>query len=296
MEISKEQLAKIFELAGLKDQEGLLSNASPDDITRALISIEEKQASDNEESTTQEHYAKVLIVDDLELSTFKLSLMLKKINIFPVVAHTKQEALSQLKKQRFDFVFVDLFLPDEEDGLAVMNYANQLRTEGDKDFKIIAISGTDDLNLVTGCFNAGIDEFISKTAKWHEQILKIIVDKSDNASRKNFVRYDTSENTSIFNVKSFSKKEYVDELLYNAKSLIISGTKNLILNLENIQTMSQEFAGIFTELYKQCSDVGGKLIILKPSDSVKDVLEFSCLSDVITVVETSEQAFDALNG
>ena len=293
MEISEEQLAKIFELAGHDINP---ENAISDDISRALIKIEEKLLSFNGDSDGLiESSMKVLVVDDLELSTYKLSLLLNKINIVPVVVHTKQDAISEIKKQKFDFLFIDLFLPDSDDGLEVMRYANNFRNENNRQYKLVAISGTDDLNLVTDCFNAGVDEFVSKSAKWHEQILRIIVDKNVYHTRKNFVRYDINETTVVYNVKSLTKQEYADEVYHNASSVILAGVENIILNMENVQNMHQESANIFTELYKKCNNAGGKLVLLKPSDAVKDVLAYSCLLDVIKIAETSEQAFETIN-
>lgn len=293
MNLTKEQTEKIIELAGV-DLE--YESLTPNDITKALIRIEEKLSCLVDACDITASNAKVLIVDDLELSTYQLSTLLKKIKVCPVVVHSKLEALSEIKKQKFDFIFVDLFLPDEEDGLAVMKFANSFRTENEKNYKIIAISGTDDLNLVTDCFNAGVDEFVSKSAKWHEQVLKIIVDKNQPYTRKNFIRYDIDDKTVTYNVKSLSKEDYVDELYHNVISVLLAGAVNVILNLENIKTFPMEYARLFTEVYKKCSEVNGMFIILNPSEPVKEVLEFACLSDIITTVDSAEDAFALLNG
>ncbi len=292
MNLSKEQTIKLIELAGY---ECAYSDLSSNDITKALITIEEKLNSLYESNKLDSSNAKVLIVDDLELSTYQLTALLKKIKVAPTVVHSKSEAISELKKQKFDFVFVDLFLPDQDDGIAVMRHAHEYRLNNDKYYKIVAISGTDDLNLVTDCFNAGVDEFVSKGAKWHEQILRIIVDKNEPVTRKNFIRYDIDDATVTYNIKSLSKAEYVDELYNNAVSVILVGVKNLILNLENIKTFPQTYAKLFTELYKKCSEVGGHFIILAPSEPVREVLDFSCLTEVISVVNSSEEAFAILN-
>ena len=123
MNLTKEQTEKIIELAGV-DLE--YESLTPNDITKALIRIEEKLSCLVDACDITASNAKVLIVDDLELSTYQLSTLLKKIKVCPVVVHSKLEALSEIKKQKFDFIFVDLFLPDEEDGLAVMKFANSL--------------------------------------------------------------------------------------------------------------------------------------------------------------------------
>lgn len=292
MNLTREQTKKILELAGLElDYSTLTSN----DISKALIKIEDKLACLVDSTDSNSSNAKILIVDDLELSTYQLSALLKKIKVVPHVVHSKEEAYSEIKKQKFDFIFVDLFLPDEEDGLAVMEFANNYREEKGSDYKIIAISGTDDLNLVTDCFNVGVDEFVSKSSRWHEHVLKIVIDKSGPYTRKNFIRYDIDETTVTYNVKSLSKADYVEELYNNIVTVLLTGVKNIILNLKEIKTFPTDYSKIFTDIYKKCADAGGRFILLSPSATVKEALEFAYLTDIITVVELAEEAFSLLN-
>ncbi|MBQ2872167.1 response regulator [bacterium] len=292
MNLTKEQTEKIFELAGINiEYSGITSN----DVSKALIKIEDKLACLVDSTDVNSSNAKVLIVDDLELSTYQLSALLKKIKVVPMVVHTKEEAISEIKKQKFDFIFVDLFLPDEEDGLAVMKFANEYRDEKNVDYKVIAISGTDDLNLVTDCFNVGVDEFVSKSSKWHEHVLKIVIDKSGPYTRKNFIRYDIDESTVTYNVKSLSKVDYVEELYNNIVTVLLTGVQNIILNLKEIKTFPVDYSKLFTDVYRKCSAAGGKFILLSPSATVKEALEFAYLNDVITVVDLAEEAFALLN-
>jgi len=292
MNLTKEQTEKIMELAGISfDYESLTTN----DITKALIKIEDKLACHNDMDDFDSSNAKVLIVDDLELSTYQLSTLLKKIKVSPSIVHTKEEACDQIKKQKFDFIFIDLFLPDEEDGLAVMKFASENRNEKNLDYKVVAISGTDDLNLVTDCFNSGVDEFVSKSSRWHEHVLKIVIDKNESYTRKNYIRYDIDDTTVTYNVKSLSKAEYVDELFNNITTVLLSGVRNIILNLKEIKTFPNEHARLFTEVYRKCSEVGGKFILLSPSTPIKEALEYAYLDEVITVVELAEDAFALLN-
>ena len=292
MELTREQIEKILEIANIhKDYSKVVS----DDITKALIKIEDMLSCliDSEDIDSSE--AKILIVDDLELSTYQLTALLRKIKVVPVIAHSKDEAISEIKKQKFDFIFVDLFLPDQQDGLAVMKFANDYRDEKNLSYKVIAISGTDDLNLVTDCFEIGVDEFVSKSSRWHDQVLKIVIDKSESYTRKNFIRYDIDEVTVTYNVKSLSKAEYLEKLSNNVISVLLAGVKNIILNLKDVQTFPFEYTQLFTEMYRRCNEVGGTFIILSPSAIVKEALQFAYLEDVITTVEFAEDAFALLN-
>ena len=144
MIINNEQFNKLMDLAELKIS---YENAVQDDITKALISIERKLLySSTEISAFQEDF-NILIVDDLELSIFQFNQLLKKVGIVPTVARTKTEALAELKKKSYDFVVVDLFLPDSDDGLALINECIKIK-EAKNISKIIVMSGTDDKDLV----------------------------------------------------------------------------------------------------------------------------------------------------
>ena len=292
MELTREQIEKILEIAGIEKE---YSDVELDDITKAIIKIEDMLSCLIDAEDVDSSEAKILIVDDLELSTYQLTALLRKIKVVPVVAHSKEDAISEIKKQKFDYIFVDLFLPDQEDGLAVMQFANSYRDEKNLNYKVIAISGTDDLNLVTDCFDIGVDEFVSKSSRWHEQVLKIVIDKNETYTRKNFIRYDIDDNTVTYNVKSLSKAEYLEKLSNNVVSVLLAGVKNIILNLKDIQTFPFEYTQLFTEMYRKCSEVGGTFIILSPSTIIKEALKFAYLEDVITTVDFAEDAFALLN-
>lgn len=108
MEINNEQLKKLFDLSGL-DADVL--SATTDDINKALILIERKFLSllSNEAMTVPAEF-NILIVDDLELSIYQFNQLLKKVGIVPTVARNKVEALAELKKKKFDYIVVDLFI------------------------------------------------------------------------------------------------------------------------------------------------------------------------------------------
>ncbi len=101
----------------------------------------------------------------MELSIFQLTSMLKKIGMNVYVARNKEEAISEFKKKHFDYLIVDLFLPDAQDGFAVVEEANKLKNEENKNFKMLVVSGTDDKQMVQKCYSLGVDEFIPKIGR-----------------------------------------------------------------------------------------------------------------------------------
>ena len=141
-------------------------SATTDDINKALILIERKFLSllSNEAMTVPAEF-NILIVDDLELSIYQFNQLLKKVGIVPTVARNKVEALAELKKKKFDYIVVDLFLPDAQDGIELIEECIKLR-DAKRTNKIIVMSGTDDKDLIEKCYKLGIDEFVPKSSNW----------------------------------------------------------------------------------------------------------------------------------
>ena len=121
MELNDKQLKKLLELADFNSENYELSNISSEDISKALINIEQKLSYfdlvslDNIKSNFN-----ILIVDDLELSIFQLTKLLNKIGVVPSIARSANEALDLINKKTFDYILVDLFLPNYTDGLELM--------------------------------------------------------------------------------------------------------------------------------------------------------------------------------
>jgi len=115
--------------------------------------------------------------------------MLKKIGMNVYVARNKEEAISEFKKKHFDYLIVDLFLPDAKDGFAVVEEANRLKNEENKSFKTLVVSGTDDKQMVQQCYTLGVDEFIPKQPDWHEKVMKFISNSVSKTSNEEFQKY-----------------------------------------------------------------------------------------------------------
>ena len=131
IKLTQEQLENLIKIAGVDVNP---ESATSDDISRALIAIEKKLNFFNYPlSFFTADNLNVLIVDDMELSIYQLTTMLKKIGMNVFVARNKDEAIGEIKKKHFDFLVLDLFLPDAQDGYELIKYA-----ENPKDHNIFA--------------------------------------------------------------------------------------------------------------------------------------------------------------
>ena len=292
MEINNEQLKKLIDLSGM---DVAVEHAVSDDITKALIAIERKILSFGSDAMTVPAEFNILIVDDLELSIYQFNQLLKKVGIVPTVARNKDEAVAELKKKKFDFIVVDLFLPDAQDGLELIEECINLR-EAKKTNKIIVMSGTDDKSLVEKCYKLGIDEFVPKSSNWHDQILKYITSSMTTKEHEDFFKYSINENICCYTINKFNGKKHIDNLIKDVNTSLFTGYVNIIFNMENIKIFDDEYTGVFTELYKMCKEQGGKFMLVKISDSVKDALSDAFLDTLIPIYSTVDVAVSKICG
>lgn len=293
MEINKEQLKKLFDLAGL---DAVAEEANSDDINKALILIERKfvSMSPNDVMTVPAEF-NILIVDDLELSIYQFNQLLKKVGIVPTVARNKIEALAELKKKKFDYIVVDLFLPDATDGLELIEECIKLR-EAKRTNKIIVMSGTDDKDLIEKCYKLGIDEFVPKSSNWHDQILKFITSSLTSKQHEDFFKYSINDNICCYTINKFNSQKHIDLLIKDVTTSLYTGFTNIIFNMENVKIFDDEYTTVFTTLYKMCKEKGGQFMLVKISESVRAALTDAFLDTLIPIYNSVDLAVSKLEG
>lgn len=290
MNITDEQISKLFELASMEDR---LSNCeiTSSDITEALIEIERKLysfTSDCETDSLQEK--KILIADDLELSIYQLSTVLKRIGVTPTVARHKEEAYSELQKVQFDTVIIDLFIPDSSDGLDLIKEAVKKRTEHGSVCKIVVISGTDDASLIEKCYEAGVDFYIQKGKDWHTKLLKYLSTSFQTDSNVAYSRFIINNNIVSYTIKIFNEAKVFDSIIKNINSSMYAGMVNVFFDLREVSSFEVDNAYVFAQIYKTCAENGGKFVLVNPSSSIKEALAFAYLEDVIPCTNSVEEA------
>lgn len=290
MNITDEQLNKIFELASMehKLKSGCVSSS---DISEALIEIERKIYSFSSEIKIDSlEDKKILIADDLELSIYQLTTILKRIGINPRIARRKEEAILELQKAHFDCVIVDLFIPDSADGLDLVREAVSRRSDVGSNSKVVVISGTDDMQLIDSCYELGADLYIQKDKDWHSKLLKFLSTSFQLDKNVAFSRYVINNNIVSYIIKRFNEAKVFDSVLKNVNSSMFSGSKHVLFDLREITTFDVDNAYIFADIYKICADNGGKFVLVNPSTSVKEALSFAYLEDVIPYTSSVEDA------
>lgn len=290
--ITKEQFDDLIQLSSIEIAEDT-AEAPQELVSRALIALERKLNFYNfPMSFFTAEVTNVLIVDDTELSIFQLTTMLNKIGMNVYVARNKEEAMAEFKKKNFDFLVLDLYLPDCEDGFDLIKEANRLRVEENKDFKIVCVSGTDNSEIVQKAYKLEIDDFVPKSPKWHEDVLKFISNAINKVQSQEYSRYYVNEDICVITLHKINSQKYVDIVIREVYANVLTGKKNIILNMEHIKMFSDNYANLFSEIYKSTSTKDGFFVLVKPSQDVIKALEYVFLSDAILIFESMEEAIE----
>ncbi len=293
IKLTHDQYLNLVKLSGIDVNPEIEANET---VSRALIALERKLNFFNYPLSffTAENI-NVLIVDDMELSIYQLTSMLKKIGINVYVARNKEEALTELKKKKIDYLIIDLFLPDAKDGFELISEANKIKAEEEKDFKLIVISGTDDTKMIQECYKYGVDEFIPKQPQWHEGILKFISNSTNKVINEEFHKYYINDNICVMTIYKINNEKYLDKILKEANTNVLTGKPNIIFNLEHIKIFSDRYASIFADVYKTTSQKDGLFILVKPCEDVKKALNYVFLNNIIHVFDTIEEAVEFID-
>ena len=72
----------------------------------------------------------------------------------------------------------------------------------------------------------------------------------------------------------------------------MTGKPNIVFNMEYVKIFSDNYAGVFAEVYKATAQKNGIFIIVKPSEDVLKALNYVFLNNVIRVFDTIEEAVE----
>jgi anti-anti-sigma factor len=293
LNLNKEQISQLFNLAG----QNVPKNPTSDEISRILIEIERRISPECIQTQTWANFlndVNVLLVDDLELSVYQLNKLLTSCGYNLTVARSVEEALDYYKKQSFQYVLVDLFLPNPEDGLHLIDAINNSEKTKKDNTKIIVISGSDDKKLIEECFSKGANEFVGKSTDWHKKILQHIgnleVQKYGSVAEV-FTRIEDAEmKIASITLSNLYKNDVIETLNREIQILINTGYVNLILDLEKVKNLDSAGLNIIVYAYKSCSDKNGILKLCGVNNAVNDSLSYVFLNNLIAVFKDKDGA------
>lgn len=282
MEITNEQLIKLFELAGIEYKDIYKTSEF---ISKALIEIERKMNFfELGPSSKQRVQTKVLITDDLELSLYQLTKLFNKIGINPLIARNIDEANDLLKKHTFDYIITDIYLPDCDDGFKLIKSLINYKNKQNKNLKIVAISGSHDKQIIAKALELGADKFIVKSKDWHSDILNFLGETIERTQQEIFSKNTIENNTIYYTVYNMASTFAINELSKDINLSVLSKYDEILLDLSKVFLFDKENVNIFVDIFKLCSQNNIKCSIINPSEVITNALSFAYLNDVIPII------------
>lgn len=293
--LTPDQISKLYEIIG----EIPPDKVTEQDISSVLVKIEKKftpyyfQETENPDIKSDKN---ILIVDDLEVSLFQLTKLLAKSGYNSFIARTYAEAIDMYKKHDFYHIFLDLFLPEAEDGLKLLEEFKNFEKTKQNDTKIIIISGCDDKNLINQCFAGGAFDFVSKNQDWHVKILDVMrrldeIKRGPAPEIKTTIE-DKENKVASIKIKNIFKAGVIDDLKRETLSLANSGYSNLILDLESVSSSNMEVLNLIVHIFKTCRQNEGVLKLCNINNELSESLSFVFLDGVIPVFPSKNAALE----
>ncbi|HOO75629.1 MAG TPA: response regulator transcription factor [Tepiditoga sp.] len=154
---------------------------------------------------------KILVIDDEEsiLDLIRMNLILENYEV--VTATDGKSGMAMLKKEKPDFIILDIMLPDI-DGFSVLQ---EIRNT-DRDIPVIMLTAKNQINDKLTGLHLGADDYITKPFDSREVILRIKaiekrMDRSESSSETpDFIKIDVSGRRVFIDgeEKYFTKKEF----------------------------------------------------------------------------------------
>jgi len=181
IELDEEFLEAFFELA--EELPPSKEMAKLDDFKRALEKIKKggyraAAPTSNHDShfssfaSMEEDFKKnILIVDDLGIITYQLSVLLNKHGFSTVCSQEIYDAISKYKKQHFDIVILDLYIPTEREGFLLLDEILKLNENKINKSAIGIITASNKKEHKQICKERGVNFYIEKTDDWQKNII-----------------------------------------------------------------------------------------------------------------------------
>lgn len=135
---------------------------------------QKSKSSQKRASSSDGTKGRILIVDDLGVITFQLSTMLKRMNFECVTSNDIVGAIDSFKKNHYDFVLMDLFIPTQREGFILLDELKKI--SADKPYKTVIgiMSASNKKEYKLACSQKGSDFYIEKNESWQDEVCKLI--------------------------------------------------------------------------------------------------------------------------
>ena len=119
----------------------------------------------------ESHAKQILIIDDLGVITYQLSVLFKNIGYEVTVAKEIYDGINKYKKQDYERVIMDLFIPTDREGFMLLDELVKLYKMNKYHSKIGVMTASSKKEHRQLCMKKGADFYIEKVEDWQSTLL-----------------------------------------------------------------------------------------------------------------------------
>ena len=116
----------------------------------------------------------ILVIDDLGVITYQLSVLFKQHRFEVITSKEIYDAIEKFKKQAFDLVVMDLFIPTEREGFILLEELKKIAAGKQKATRIGVMSASAKKEHKQMCKMKGAEFYIEKIDDWQKDLLNMI--------------------------------------------------------------------------------------------------------------------------
>ena len=118
----------------------------------------------------------ILIIDDLGVITYQLEVLFKQFGYEVITSKEIYDAIEKFKKQNFDMVVMDLFIPTEREGLILLEELKKVSASKQKAVKIGVMSASSKKEHKQLCKIKGAEFYVEKIDDWQKELFRVVRD------------------------------------------------------------------------------------------------------------------------
>lgn len=112
----------------------------------------------------------ILIVDDLGVITYQLSVMFRNMGYEVTIAKEIYDAITKFKKQTFKLVIMDLFIPTDREGFILLDELVKITKMQENNTVIGVMTASSKKEHRQLCMKKGADFYIEKVDDWQNNL------------------------------------------------------------------------------------------------------------------------------
>lgn len=116
----------------------------------------------------------ILIIDDLGVITYQLGVLFKNMGYHAVDSKEIYDAIEKFKKNNFDLVVMDLFIPTEREGFILLEELKKTSLSKPKQAKIGIMSASAKKEHKQICKMKGAEFYVEKVDDWQKELINVI--------------------------------------------------------------------------------------------------------------------------